>query len=71
MNIGSFVVTVELTVEQIDELINMLNQPLGVPTVVWAKYIDLFQRQVRPQVDHMKTNIEVVKSATEKMNESN
>jgi hypothetical protein len=69
MNVGDFVVTVELTVEQVDELINMLNQPLGVPTVVWAKYIDILQRQVRPQVDHMKTNIEAVKSATEKMNE--
>ena len=69
MNVGDFVVTVELTVEQVDELINMLNQPLGVPTVVWAKYIDIFQRQVRPQVDNVKTNIEKVKSATEKMNE--
>jgi len=70
MNIGSFVVNVEYTVEQIDELINMLNQPLGVPTVTWAKHIDLLQRQVRPQVEHMKTNIEAVKSATEKMDES-
>ena len=69
MNIGSFVVTVEYTFEQIDELINMLNQPLGVPTVTWAKHIDLLQRQVRPQVDHMKTNIEAVKSATEKTDE--
>jgi hypothetical protein len=70
MNIGSFVINVEYTVEQIDELINMLNQPLGVPTVTWAKHIDLLQRQVRPQVEHMKTNIEAVKSATEKMDES-
>jgi len=69
MNIGSFVVTVEYTVEQVDELINMLNHPLGVSTVTWAKHIDILQRQVRPQVDHVKTNIEAVKSATEKMNE--
>jgi hypothetical protein len=48
-----------------------MNEPFRVPTVVWAKHIDIWQRQVRPQVDHMKTNIEAVKSATEKMNESN
>jgi hypothetical protein len=71
MNIGSFVVTIEYTVEDVDELLNAMNEPFRVPTVVWAKHIDIWQRQVRPQVDHMKTNIEAVKSATEKMNESN
>jgi len=45
----------------------MMNQPLGVPTVTWAKHIDMLQRQVRPQVDHMKTSVEAVKEATEKM----
>jgi hypothetical protein len=69
MNVGAFVVNLELTVEQIDELLNMMNEPFRVPTMVWARYIDMVERQVRPQVDHVKTNIEAVKEATEKMNE--
>ena len=66
MNIGSFVVTIELSLEQCDELINMLNQPLVVPTVTWAKYIDILQRQVGPQAAQMKSNVEAIKTATEK-----
>ena len=61
--------TIELTLEQCDELVNMFNQPLGVPTVTWAKYIDIFQRQVGPQAAQMKSNINAIKTATEKMDE--
>ena len=68
MNIGSFVVTIEVTVEQVDKWLQMFNHPLAVSTVDWAEAIDIVQRQVRPQVDHVKTNIESVKEATEKMN---
>jgi hypothetical protein len=68
MNIGSFVVTIEVTVEQVDKWLQMINHPLAVSTVDWAEAIDIVQRQVRPQVDHVKTNIESVKEATEKMN---
>ena len=67
MNIGSFVVTLELSVETVDKWLHMWNHPLSATTVDLAEAIDIVQRQVRPQVDHMKTNIEAVKSATEKM----
>jgi hypothetical protein len=67
MNIGSFVVTLELTVETVDKWLHMWNHPVSATTVDLAEAIDIVQRQVRPQVDHMKTNIEAVKSATEKM----
>jgi hypothetical protein len=69
MNIGSFVITVEYTLQDADELINMLNQPLAVPTVTWAKHIDIWQRQVAPQANEMKANLEKVKTATEKTDE--
>ena len=69
MNIGSFVVTLELSVETVDKWLHMWNHPLSATTVDLAEAIDIVQRQVRPQVDHMKTNIEAVKSATEKMDE--
>jgi hypothetical protein len=67
MNIGSFVVTLELTVETVDKWLHMWNHPISATTVDLAEAIDIVERQVRPQVDHMKTNIEAVKSATEKM----
>lgn len=67
MNIGSFVVTLELTVETVDKWLHIWNHPLSATTVDLAEAIDIVQRQVRPQVDQVKTNIEAVKSATEKM----
>lgn len=69
MNIGNFVVTIEYALSDVDELINMLNQPLAVPVVTWAKHIDMLQRQVAPQANEMKANLAKVKEATEK-NES-
>jgi hypothetical protein len=67
MNIGSFVVTLELTVETVDKWLHIWNHPLSATTVDLAEAIDIVERQVRPQVDQVKTNIEAVKSATEKM----
>jgi hypothetical protein len=69
MNVGDFVVTIEVTVKTVDKWLHMWNHPLSATTVDLAEAIDIVQRQVRPQVDHVKTNIETVKSATEKMNE--
>jgi hypothetical protein len=65
MNSGDFSITLELTVDQANEMVNMFNQPFIVPTIIWAKYIDLVQSQANPQIDKIEAGLAAVKKAQE------
>ena len=65
MNIGDFIITLEVTIDEANEMVNMCNNPLGVPTITWAKYIDLIQRQAQPQIAKMETSMAAVKKSQE------
>lgn len=65
MNVGDFIITLEVTIDQANEMVNMCNSPLGVPTVTWAKYIDLIQRQAQPQITKMEASMAAVKKSQE------
>jgi hypothetical protein len=65
MNVGDFIITLEVTIDQANEMVNMCNNPLRVPTVTWAKYIDLIQQQAQPQIAKMEASMAVVKKSQE------
>jgi hypothetical protein len=65
MNIGDFIVTLELTIDQANEMLNMYNNPHNVPTVIWAKHMDLVQRQTQPQIAKMEASMAAVKKSQE------
>ena len=65
MNVGDFSITLEVTIDQANEMVNMCNTPLAVPTVTWAKYLDLIQRQALPQIKKMEASMAAVKKSQE------
>lgn len=65
MNVGDFSITLEVTIDQANEMVNMCNKPLAVPTVTWAKYLDLIQRQALPQIKKMEDSMAAVKKSQE------
>lgn len=46
-------IKLEFTVEQLNSLVNILNTPYQVPTVVLANFINLIQSQAEPQIAAM------------------
>jgi hypothetical protein len=65
MNVGDFIITLEVTIDEANEMANMCNTPLAVPTVAWAKYLDLIQRQAQPQIKKMEDSMAAVKKSQE------
>jgi translation initiation factor 2 alpha subunit (eIF-2alpha) len=61
--LDEFVVKLELSTKQVNELLNMMNQPLAVPSLKWAEYIKLYQDQAGPQVEQAKNALEAVAKA--------
>jgi hypothetical protein len=61
--LDEFVVTLELSTRQVNELLNMMNQPLAVPSLKWAEYIRVYQEQAGPQVEKAKSALEAVAKA--------
>jgi hypothetical protein len=47
--IDDFAVTIELTVKEINTLLNMLNMPSQVPATTAVAFINLIQQQAGPQ----------------------
>lgn len=52
------VVTLQYTLRNINELINMMNKPLLTPTMAWANYINDVHLQIGPQVQKMNEELE-------------
>jgi hypothetical protein len=55
--------TVELTVQDWNVLVNVLNAPQQVQTIVLARFIDVLQTQIGPQVAKAREALDAVKNA--------
>ena len=57
-------VTLELSVGEFGDLIQMLNNPLQVPSMTWAAYIDKIQNQIIPQVKKLEDSLSELKATS-------
>ena len=61
--LNEFVATVELSVNDWNVLVNVLNVPQQAQTVILARLIDVLQTQIGPQVAKARDALEAVKNA--------
>jgi hypothetical protein len=67
--LNEFVATVELSVNDWNVLVNVLNVPQQAQTIILARLIDVLQNQIGPQVAKAREALEAVKNAdTEEKN---
>jgi hypothetical protein len=62
--IADAAVTLELSVGAFGDLVQMMNNPLQVPTMTWAAYIDKIQSQIIPQVKKLEDSLSESKAAS-------
>jgi hypothetical protein len=62
-HLNEFVATVELSVNDWNVLVNVLNMPQQAQTVVLARLIDVLQTQIGPQVAKARESLESVVNA--------
>lgn len=62
-HLNEMVATVELTVQDWNVLVNVLNMPSQAQTIILAKLIDVLQNQIGPQVTKAREALEAVKNA--------
>jgi hypothetical protein len=68
--LDDFAVTLELSVRDVNMLLNCLNLPLQMPTTTANYFINIIQNQAGPQVQKAKTSLEAVaKASKEKKDE--
>ena len=61
--LNEFVATVELSVNDWNVLVNVLNTPNQAQTIILARLIDVLQNQIGPQVAKARESLEAVKNA--------
>jgi hypothetical protein len=66
MNIDDFAVTIELTVKEVNALLNILNNPLHTNAVSLVAFIQLLQMQAGPQVEKAQASLKSVEEAAKK-----
>ena len=66
--LNTMTATLELTVQDWNVLINILNMPQQVQTIALARFIDLIQSQIGPQVEKAKASLEAVAKTEEESN---
>jgi len=62
--LDDFVVTIELSVKDINVLLNCLNTPHQMPTITAVYFINALQNQAGPQVEKARKDLETVSQAT-------
>ena len=62
--IADATVTLELSVGEFGDLMQMLNTPLQIPTMAWATYIDKIQTQINPQVKKLEASLSELKTTS-------
>ena len=62
-HLNEMVATVELSVQDWNVLVNVLNMPQQAQTIILAKLIDVLQSQIGPQVTKAREALEAVKNA--------
>jgi hypothetical protein len=61
--LNEFVATVELPIQDWNVLVNILNTPQQVQTVMLARFIEVLQNQVGPQATKARAALEAVINA--------
>ena len=62
--IADAAVTLEMSVGEFGDLMQMLNNPLQVPTMTWAAYIEKIQTQIIPQVKKLEGSLSELKATS-------
>jgi hypothetical protein len=60
LTIEDFSVTIELTVKEINTLLNILNMPSQVPSTTLVGFINLIQQQAGPQAQKAQDSLDAV-----------
>ncbi len=63
--LDEFVVTLEMSVRDVNVLLNAINLPSQVPATTAIYFINLIQGQAGPQVEKAKGSLEAVEKANE------
>ena len=61
--IDEFSVTLEFTVKQLNEIVNVINQPVQAPATVLVGIINSIQMQAGPQIEKARKDLESVMNA--------
>ena len=59
--LDEFSISIELTVKEVNALLNILNTPIQVPATTLAAFINQIQQQAIPQVEKAKAALEAIK----------
>jgi hypothetical protein len=62
-SVDDFAISIELTVKELNALLNMMNTPMQVPTTTWVAYINLIEQQAGPQVKQAQESLAAVAKA--------
>jgi hypothetical protein len=62
-SVDDFVVTLEMSVKEVNALLNVLNTPNAVPTTTFVAFINMIQQQAGPQVSKAQESLEAVAKA--------
>jgi hypothetical protein len=62
-SVDDFVVTLEMSVKEVNALLNVLNMPNQVPTTTFVAFISMIERQAGPQVLKAKESLAAVAKA--------
>jgi hypothetical protein len=68
-SIDDFVVTLEMSVQEVNLLLNVLNLPGQAPTATLAGFITIIQNQAGPQAKKAQEDLEKALKASEKKDE--
>ena len=61
--VDDFVVTLEMSVKEVNALLNVLNTPNQVPTTTYVAFINMIQMQAGPQVSKAQESLAAVAKA--------
>jgi len=61
--VDDFVVTLEMSVKEVNALLNVLNTPNAVPTTTFVAFINMIQQQATPQVQKAQESLAAVAKA--------
>jgi hypothetical protein len=62
-SVDDFVVNIELSVKEVNALLNILNTPNQVPTTTFVAFINMIQMQAGPQVKQAEESLAAVAKA--------
>jgi hypothetical protein len=70
VSIDDFAVTIELTVKEVNNLLNILNMPNQVPATALVAFINLIQQQAGPQAQKAQDGLDAVAKAQDGSSET-